>query len=89
MQELMQKMNFEIYEKLKKALALGKWEDGKRLDSKQKENTMQLILMFELEKEIPLDKRVGHIEAGCSNPHQNEANTDQVLQFKSADKPLI
>lgn len=81
----MQIMNFKIYEKLKKALALGKWEDGKRLDSKQKENTMQLILMFELEKEIPLDKRVGHIEDGCSTSNQETKSAKQLLHIKDLD----
>lgn len=84
MQELMQKMDFEIYENLKTALALGKWEDGKKLTKEQKENTMQLILMFEVENNIDLDKRVGFIEDACQSYAEEDISANQVLEIKEA-----
>lgn len=84
MQELMQKMDFEIYENLKTALALGKWEDGKKLTKEQKENTMQLILMFEVENNMDLDKRVGFIEDACQSDAEEDISANQVLEIKEA-----
>lgn len=85
MQKVLEKMDFEIYENLKKALALGRWEDGKKLSREQKENTMQLIILFELEKNIDLDKRVGFIEDACQstkNAHSEQSSASQLLEIK-------
>lgn len=40
-------MNQEIYERLVQAVETGKWPDGNRLSSEQKENSIQLVMAYQ------------------------------------------
>ena len=57
----------EIYQSLKTAIELGKWEDGSRLSSEQLESCIQAIILYEA-KNIPEEQRTGvDLSAACSS----------------------
>ena len=40
-------MPLEVYERLRTAAEIGKWEDGSELSEEQKESTLQLVMLFQ------------------------------------------
>lgn len=50
------------YENLKRALELGRWPDGRRLEPKQREICMDAVLNWEAVN-LPPEQRSGYIEA--------------------------
>jgi uncharacterized protein YeaC (DUF1315 family) len=58
MSQLITKITPAIYSNLKDAIALGKWEDGSRLDSEQLEYCMQALILYEA-KHFPEQARTG------------------------------
>ena len=48
----------EIHEKLKLAVALGRWADGTRLSREQLEQSMQLVILYEA-RYLPEAQRTG------------------------------
>lgn len=45
--ELISAVTPQVYERLSTAVALGKWPDGVALTSEQKENALQLVLLWQ------------------------------------------
>lgn len=66
----------ETYEKLKRALELGKWADGARLSSEQREQVMQAIIAYG-ESNLSAEERVGFIDRGVKE--EGEQCTDDDL----------
>ena len=56
--ELLDSITPDIYQKLRNAIELGKWETGQLLSDDQKEYCMQAIIAYE-HKTVPLDQRTG------------------------------
>ncbi len=64
----------EIVERLRTAVELGKWPDGKRLTPEQRATSMQAVLIWEHHHLVP-EQRTGYIDKGpktegeeCDNP---------------------
>ncbi len=47
LQELLSSLTPEIYQNLKRAVELGKWSDGNRLSSEQRQLCMQAMIAYE------------------------------------------
>ncbi|HEI8291637.1 TPA: YeaC family protein [Citrobacter koseri] len=45
--EMIDSMTPEVYQRLSTAVELGKWPDGVALTPKQKENSMQLVMLWQ------------------------------------------
>ena len=50
----------DIYESLKKAVELGKWDNGNKLSAEQLENSLQIIIAYD-ELHKPENERVGYV----------------------------
>ncbi|MDY7025685.1 MAG: DUF1315 family protein [Pseudomonadota bacterium] len=61
--DLIQNLNPEIYERLKEAVELGKWANGERLTPEQRETCLQAVILYE--QRLPEDERSGYIEQSC------------------------
>lgn len=46
-EKLLSSMTPEIYEKLQRAVELGKWENGTTLTEAQKANTLQAVMLYQ------------------------------------------
>lgn len=69
--ELIQNITPEIYERLKLAVEIGKWPDGRRLTQEQKELSLQAMIAWEVNN-LPEDQRTGYMSQQCES-HKDEA----------------
>ena len=71
--QMIETMTPEIYQRLKTAVELGKWPDGRRLTAAQREQSLQAIIAWG-EQHLPPGERVGFIDRGhkegdiCDDP---------------------
>ncbi len=61
--ELVADMSPEVYERLKQALEIGRWPDGKVLTAEQKQNALQAVIAWG-ELHLDAEQRVGFIDRG-------------------------
>ncbi len=72
--ELIDEITPAIYDNLKTAVELGKWPDGKKLDSQQLENCMQAIILYEA-RNVPEQDRTGFaLATSCSVSRSTKAD---------------
>jgi uncharacterized protein YeaC (DUF1315 family) len=64
--ELVAAMSPAIYQNLKQAIELGKWESGETLSTEQTEYCLQAIIAYE-SKYVELENRIGYIEKTGTN----------------------
>ncbi|MEH6551086.1 MAG: DUF1315 family protein [Pseudomonadales bacterium] len=62
-EQLLQSITPEIHANLKRAVELGKWPDGRALDTEQKALCIDAVIAYEAEHLAPQD-RVGYIDKG-------------------------
>jgi len=58
--KLVKTMTPDIYESLKKAVELGRWGNGVKLNKQQISDSLQLLIAYD-EKNKPAEDRVGYI----------------------------
>jgi len=80
--QVMQLLSPDLIERFKTAVELGKWPDGRSLDSEQREICLQAIILFE-NKHLAPEMRTGYVppkESACE--HDNAEEDTQPLQWK-------
>lgn len=60
LQDILQMITPEVYASIKRAVEIGKWPDGAKLDSGQRELCMQALIAYEQEH-LPEHERSGYI----------------------------
>lgn len=78
--EMIQKMTPEIYQALRRGVALGKWPNGVRLTDEQKSISMEAILRYEQEHQVPLTERVGYVAPKPPKTSPSES-AEQVIRM--------
>lgn len=61
-EELVQKLNPEVYRSLKRAVELGKWPDGRALSREQREICLEAVIYYENQHQMPAEERTGYID---------------------------
>lgn len=56
----------EVYQKLKQALELGRWDNGVAITKEQQQITLQAILHYEAQH-LPPEQRTGYMPSACKN----------------------
>lgn len=89
-EQLIASINPDIHRNLKRAIEIGKWPDGRLLDTEQRALCMQAVIAYE--KALPETERVGYIDRGSKAPgavcdddhhdHDHDADAPQPLQFR-------
>ncbi len=65
LQDMLQMITPEVYDNIKRAVEIGKWLDGTKLDAAQRELCMQALIAYE-RKHLPEEERSGYIApASC------------------------
>ena len=78
MQELIATMTPDVYENLRSAVELGKWQDGSRLSARQLEHCMEAVILYEAQNLPPSERTGAPLEQQC----ESAASTDvQPLTF--------
>ncbi len=63
----------ELIDRMREAVALGRWPDGRTLTAEQKQTTLEAVLTWEA-AHLPPEQRTGHINrADCSSGATAEA----------------
>ena len=73
---LIDKINPQIYQALKLAVELGKWESGEKLSTEQVEYCLQAIIAYESEYVDP-QERIGYIEKTPGLTRDTRATTNE------------
>ena len=58
--QMIENITPEIYESLKLAVEIGKWADGRKLTSEQRELSLQAVIAWELQN-LPEEQRTGYM----------------------------
>ena len=67
MQELIATMTPEIYENLRSAVELGKWQDGSRLSARQLEHCMEAVILYEAQNLPPSERTGAPLKQQCES----------------------
>jgi uncharacterized protein YeaC (DUF1315 family) len=84
LQQLLSSLTPEIYQNLKRAVELGKWPDGNRLSSEQRQLCMQAVIAYE-HKNLPPEQHTGYIPP---EPHTYCGGEDHEHDHPHSDKPI-
>jgi uncharacterized protein YeaC (DUF1315 family) len=72
-EELIAAMTPEMHVSLKQAVELGKWPDGRRLSSEQRDICMRAVIAYDTEK-LPPEARTGFIDRTKKDGSQHGAD---------------
>ncbi len=79
--DLIKAINPEIYQNLKTAVELGKWQTGQRLSKEQVSTCMQAIMYYESTNNLPDSERLGYV--GRENlPAHKKKRAEEEEQLK-------
>ena len=76
---MIEAMTPDMYQRLKTAVELGKWPDGRQLTPEQRQHSLQAVIAWG-EKYLPESERVGYIDKGhkggeiCDDPGPEPIN---------------
>lgn len=83
--ELVDSMTPELFERMRRALEVGKWPDGRALTQEQREQTMQAVILWG-ERHLSAQERVGFIDTkakdGDACDSELDASEDTLLKWK-------
>ena len=65
-QHTIETLSREVYQRLKLAVELGKWPNGRRLSARQREEALQAVIAWG-ELHLSERERVGYLEGGCNS----------------------
>lgn len=68
------------YENLRRALALGRWPDGRRLDERQRRICLEAVIAWEA-AHLPPEARTGHVERGACADGPADADAPRPLRI--------
>lgn len=74
--QVIEGMTRPVYERLRQALEIGRWPDGRRLDDAQRAHTMQMVIAWEL-RNLPAEERSGFMADRCAS--KSDARPDSLI----------
>ncbi|MGO1462365.1 MAG: YeaC family protein [Marinobacter sp.] len=63
-EELIARLDPNVYQSLRQAIELGKWPDGRKLTPQQREISLEAVIYYESRHNIPEQERVGYLDRG-------------------------
>ena len=83
LEHLLQMISPDIHAKLRRAVEIGRWEDGTRLRPDQVEHCLQAIIAWE-QQHLPPEQRIGHMEDACRSKRdesEDQAPADAIQRL--------
>jgi uncharacterized protein YeaC (DUF1315 family) len=85
LQKLLNSITPDIYQNLKLAIEIGKWPDGNKLSSEQRQLCMQAVIAYE-HKNLPLEEHTGYIPPEphtlCGDDHEHDhSETEKPIKW--------
>lgn len=78
--QLVAQLTPEIYERLKTALELGKWPDGRMLTDAQKQSCMEAVLRYQA-MHLPEDQHSGYMKDTCKSSADKQKDETHVIKI--------
>lgn len=63
-EELIERLDPNVYQSLRQSLELGKWPDGRKLTPEQRAISLEAVIYYETAHNVPEDQRTGYIDRG-------------------------
>ena len=94
-EELIERLDPNVYQSLRQSIELGKWPDGLKLSPQQREISLEAIIHYENLHNIPEQERVGYLDRGSkagtecdpsvrrSQSGSNDVDPNQFVEVKS------
>ncbi|PCJ28749.1 MAG: hypothetical protein COA96_00180 [SAR86 cluster bacterium] len=73
MEQLIGKITPDIYQRIKLAVEIGKWEDGNKLTSDRLDSCMQIIILYETKHVAEKDRAGFDLSSECSSKQSSVA----------------
>lgn len=64
-EELIERLDPNVYQNLRQSIELGKWPDGRKLTPQQREISLEAVIYYENLHGIPEQERVGYLDRGA------------------------
>ncbi len=83
-EELIERLDPNVYRNLKQAIELGKWPDGRAMTREQREISLEAVIYYENKHNIPEEERTGYLDRGskagtaCDPSVQRKQGNDDV-----------
>ncbi len=75
----------EIVAKFRRAIELGKWDNGDKLTTEQRQTCMQAVMIWEHEY-LPVEARTGYIakpkDSACDIEHEHHYPNESIITIK-------
>lgn len=93
--ELIERLDPNVYRSLRQSIELGKWPDGRKLTPEQREISLQAVIYYENLHQIPEEERTGYIDRGSkagtacdpsvqrASASQDNVDPNQFVEVKS------
>ena len=80
-EDLVAAMDPKIHARMKQAIELGKWPDGRRLNAEELEACMQAVIAYDA-RHVAEEKRVGYIDRRKADgkAHGPNRSTDDIIR---------
>ena len=75
--QLVAQLTPEVYERLKSAIELGKWPDGRKLTEEQKTSCMEAVLRYQA-LNLPPEEHSGFIKNKCKSAAEDDAQVIKI-----------
>lgn len=94
-EELIERLDPNVYQNLRQSIELGKWPDGRKLTPQQREISLEAVIYYENLHGIPEQERVGYLDRGAKagtacdpsvrrgQSGNNDVDPDQFVEVKS------
>lgn len=70
--QLIEKLTPDIYQRLKTAVEIGKWPDGRKVTPEQRALSLQAVIAYEIEQNFPKEERTGFVNTKGSECHADD-----------------
>jgi uncharacterized protein YeaC (DUF1315 family) len=66
-EELIERLDPNVYRSLRQSIELGKWPDGRKLTPEQREISLEAVIYYENLHKIPEEERTGYLDKALNN----------------------
>lgn len=80
--QLLSSLTPDIYQSLKRAVELGKWPDGNKLTTEQRQLCMEAVIAYE-QRNLPPEERTGYVP-----PKPERKSGSSCSHDEGAEQPL-
>ncbi|MDO6440917.1 MULTISPECIES: YeaC family protein [unclassified Marinobacter] len=94
-EELIERLDPNVYQNLRQSIELGKWPDGRKITPQQRAISLEAVIYYENLHNIPEQDRVGYLDRGSkagtecdpsvrrNQAGNNDVDPDQFVEVKS------